>query len=153
MAIDLEQVYERLFAYCKAENFAGYDPFDGLNSRLFQMTPLKYSRLARLAWLQMIKRVAYNLRPALRVEKGVNPKGLALFALAELSRFRRVFSRSLCENARVRRVRIVPDLWDLRLYRPVERAEGYARRALPFAAKRAVQAASVSAVSSETGGC
>lgn len=99
MAIDLEHVYERLFAYCKAENFAGYDPFDGLNSRLFQMTPLKFSRLVRLAWLQMIKRSAINLRPALLVEKGVNPKGLALFALAELSRFRATNEQIHSDNA------------------------------------------------------
>ena len=100
MAIDLEQVYERLFAYCKAEDFAGYDPFDGLNSRLFQYTPIKHSRLARIAWLQMIKRVAYNLRPILRVEKGVNPKGLALFALAELARFRVTNTQIYVDNAK-----------------------------------------------------
>ena len=100
MAIDLEQVYGRLFAYCEAENFAGYDPFDGLNSRLFQMTPLKHSRLARLAWLQMIKRVAYNLRSALLVEKSINPKGLALFALAELSRFRATNVKTHADNSK-----------------------------------------------------
>lgn len=100
MAIDLEQVYERLFSYCKAENFAGYDPFDGLNSCLFQLMPLKYSRLSRLAWLQMIKRSAINLRPALLVKKGVNPKGLALFALAELARFRATKEQIHADNAK-----------------------------------------------------
>ncbi|MFM9903115.1 MAG: hypothetical protein ACKVQJ_00920 [Pyrinomonadaceae bacterium] len=88
MAIDLETVYDRLFVYCQSENFAGYDPFDGLNSVLFQATPLKHMAPARLAWLQMVKRSAVNLRPVLRIKKGVNPKALALFALAELSRFR-----------------------------------------------------------------
>ena len=93
-------VYDRLFAYCAAENFAGYDPFDGLNSRIFQKTPLKYSRLARLAWLQTVKRSALNLRPALKIEKGTNPKGIALFALAELSRFRATYKASHAENAK-----------------------------------------------------
>ena len=99
MAIDLEQAYDRLYAYCKAEDFAGYDPFDGLNSRLFQLTPLKFFRSTRLAWLQIVKRSAINLRPALLVEKGINPKGLALFALAELSRYRTTHSESHAENA------------------------------------------------------
>ncbi|MBK7391827.1 MAG: aspartate-semialdehyde dehydrogenase [Chloracidobacterium sp.] len=88
MSIDLKQSYDRLFAYCKREDFAGYDPFDGLNSVLFQITPLKHVRLARLALLQAVKRSPVNLRPILGVKKGVNPKGLALFALAELSRYR-----------------------------------------------------------------
>nr|HQU93616.1 hypothetical protein [Pyrinomonadaceae bacterium] len=42
----------------------------------------------RVAWLQMVKRSPWNLRPLLRVPKGLNSKGLALFALAELSRYR-----------------------------------------------------------------
>lgn len=94
------QTYNELFAYCEAENFAGYDPFDGLNSRLFQATPLRHFRLARLAWLQTVKRSAVNLRPALKVEKGVNPKGVALFALAELSRFRAAYKPQHAVNAK-----------------------------------------------------
>jgi rhamnogalacturonyl hydrolase YesR len=94
------QTYNELFDYCAAENFAGYDPFDGLNSRIFQATPLRHFRLARLAWLQMVKRSARNLRPALKIEKGVNAKGLALFALAELSRFRATYKPEHAENAK-----------------------------------------------------
>jgi hypothetical protein len=77
---ELQTIYEKLFDYCEAENFAGYDPFDGLNSRIFQASPLKYFALPRLAFLQMVKRSAKNLRPALKIEKGVNSKGIALFA-------------------------------------------------------------------------
>jgi uncharacterized protein YyaL (SSP411 family) len=88
MSAELEKIYDDLFLYCRKDDFAGHDPFDGLNSRLFQSTPLKYAAPARLAWLQMIKRVPMDLRTALRVPKDVNPKGLALFTLAELSRFR-----------------------------------------------------------------
>jgi hypothetical protein len=98
--VNFLQTYNELFAYCEAENFAGYDPFDGLNSRIFQASPLKYSRTARLAWLQMVKRSARNLRPALKIEKGVNPKGIALFALAELSRFRATYKPNHAENAK-----------------------------------------------------
>src|SRR5436190_9254844 len=100
MASNLEDTYDRLYAYCEAEDFAGHDPFDGLNSVLFQLTPLKHVRLARLAWLQMIKRSPVDLRGVLRVKKGVNPKGVALFALAELSRFRATDDSVHADNAR-----------------------------------------------------
>src|SRR5436190_22032140 len=88
MARDYQDIYDRLYAYCEAEGFAGHDPFDGLNSVLFQLTPLKHVRVARLAWLQMMKRSPVDLRGPLKVKRGVNPKGLALFALGELSQFR-----------------------------------------------------------------
>src|SRR5438094_502775 len=100
MAPDLEDIYDRLYAYCEAEGFAGRDPFDGLNSILFQFIPLKHLRIARLAWLQMIKRSPVDLRSAMRVEKGVNPKGLALFALAELSRYRTTTKATHADNAK-----------------------------------------------------
>lgn len=100
MADDFEKIYDELFAYCEAENFAGYDPFDGLNSRIFRFLPLKYFAISRLAWLQMVKRAAKNLRPALKIEKGVNPKGIALFALAEISRFRTTYKSNHAENAK-----------------------------------------------------
>src|SRR5712691_9056195 len=32
----LEQAFADLFAWCRERDFAGYDPFDGLNSRLFR---------------------------------------------------------------------------------------------------------------------
>ena len=101
MASNLEDIYDRLYAYCEAGDFAGHDPFDGLNSVLFQLTPLKHVRLARLAWLQLVKRSPVDLRGVLRVEKGVNPKGVALFALAELSRFRATGDQEYGRNARL----------------------------------------------------
>ena len=100
MTLDLENVYDKLFTYCQNEDFAGHDPFDGLNSRLFQATPLKYLAPARLTWLQMVKRSERDLRPLLKVPKGVNPKGLALFASAEMSRFRVSQDKRHAANAR-----------------------------------------------------
>ncbi len=100
MTPDLEKIYEQLYSYCKSKDFAGYDPFDGLNSVLFNLTPLKHFAVTRLAWLQMVKRSPINLRPLLGVPKGVNPKGLALFALAEISRFRATSNSLHAENAR-----------------------------------------------------
>lgn len=88
MSIDVERVYERLYEYCSERDFAGFDPFDGLSSRLLQATPLKWIAPARLAWLQVIKRSPFDLRSLFLVPTGVNPKALALFGLAEQSRFR-----------------------------------------------------------------
>ncbi|HEX8188748.1 MAG TPA: hypothetical protein VF586_10370 [Pyrinomonadaceae bacterium] len=88
MGGELERVYEELRAWCRERGHAGHDPFDALNSRLFQSTPLRHSRLARLAWTQAFKRSPFNLRPLALVPAGRNAKGTALFALAALSRFR-----------------------------------------------------------------
>jgi hypothetical protein len=84
------RAYERLADWCRARQYAGYDPFDGLNSSLFQATPLlRHSRAARLAWTQLFKRSPVNLRRLARVPTERNPKGLALFTLAALADFRR----------------------------------------------------------------
>jgi hypothetical protein len=86
---ELETAYKKLKIWCRSQDYSGYDPFDGLNSRLFQLTPLKHFRLARLAWIQFFKRSPLNFRPLSFVPKGKNPKGLALFALAALAEHRR----------------------------------------------------------------
>jgi hypothetical protein len=83
-----ESIYEEVRAWCRARGYAGQDPFDALGSRIFQATALRRSRLARLAWTQAFKRSPVNLRALARVPAGRNPKGVALFALAELSRLR-----------------------------------------------------------------
>lgn len=88
MKADLVTVYDRLTENCRASGFAGFDPFDGLESRIFRATPLRHFRASRLAWQQVVKRSPVNLRPFFMVPKGLNSKGLALFALAEISRLR-----------------------------------------------------------------
>ena len=85
---DLNEIYTSLSERSRAEGYAGWDPFDGLESRIFQATPLRHLAPARVAWLQMVKRSPWNLRPFLRVPKGLNSKGLALFTLAEIWRYR-----------------------------------------------------------------
>jgi hypothetical protein len=87
--IDLQTAHRDLWKWCRARGFAGYDPFDGLNSRLFQATPFKNSRAARLAWTQFHKRSPINFRSLARIPRERNAKGIALFALAALADFRR----------------------------------------------------------------
>jgi hypothetical protein len=100
MPVSLTRIYDRLYAWCEARGFAGLDPFDGLNSRVFQATPLKNYRLPRLIFTQLLKRSPVNLRPLLGVEPSVNAKAIALFALAELSRYRVNGEDKHSENAR-----------------------------------------------------
>ncbi len=78
----------KLLAYCRANDWAGYDPYDALNSRVFQALPFLNFKWSRLALTQLNKRSPINLRPLLLVPKSQNPKGLALFlvSLLKLSR-------------------------------------------------------------------
>jgi hypothetical protein len=71
--------FKKLHNSLKENNYKGYDPYDGLNSKLFQVTPLKYSAYARLAWIQLFKRNPVNLRKLFLVPKEYNPKALGLF--------------------------------------------------------------------------
>jgi hypothetical protein len=85
---ELERAFESLANWCRARDYAGHDPYDGLNSRIFQATPFKRWRAARLFWTQLFKRSPINFRSIARVPAEKNAKGIALFALAALARFR-----------------------------------------------------------------
>lgn len=76
----IQTSFRKLEAFCRRENFQGFDAFDGLNSRVFQSLPIiKNASLARLAWIQFFKRSPINLRNLAAVKKDFNPKGIALF--------------------------------------------------------------------------
>lgn len=66
--------------YCEKEHFKGWDPYDGLNSRLFQAMPLlKRFALCRLLVIQGFKRMPVNMRRLALVPKEYNAKGIGLF--------------------------------------------------------------------------
>lgn len=69
----------RLKSYCESEDFKGWDPYDGLNSKVFRATPLKSWDIARLAWIQGFKRSPINFRRLLLVPKQHNAMGIGLF--------------------------------------------------------------------------
>jgi len=73
------EVMRRLLRYCEANDWAGYDPYDALNSELFKSLPTLDNRFGRLAWTQMLKRMVFNVRPFLRIPKTQNAKAFALF--------------------------------------------------------------------------
>jgi len=117
----VQQAFDDLLAWCRAHDFAGYDPFDALNSRAFQLTPLNRSRTARLIWTQAIKRFPLNLRPLAFIPPQKNSKGLALFALATLSTYRRLKSTESETDARA----LLDELWRARIQGYKGAAWGY----------------------------
>ena len=68
-----------LHDYCEKEDYRGWDPFDGLNSELFNKSNLKNYYLPRLFLIQLLKRSPINFRKILKVPKDYNTKGLSLF--------------------------------------------------------------------------
>jgi len=68
------------------EEYSGYSKFDALESPLVHALSFNWW-LARLLWTQVVMRAPVNIRPLLRVRKGVNPKGVALFARANLTTY------------------------------------------------------------------
>ncbi len=88
---------EQLKKYILSENFHGYDPFDALNAPIFRSRFLRNNRLARLGAQQVLKRLPWNLRPLLKIEKGENPVtfGLCLQGFAYLEALRTVKCHSV----------------------------------------------------------
>lgn len=80
----LQQSITRLFDYCHQNDWSGFDPFDGLNSRIFNALPFVQNRVGRLVFIQAMKRSPLNFRPIFLVPKEENPKGLAVFCSALL---------------------------------------------------------------------
>jgi hypothetical protein len=79
---DIGVATQKLLAYCRANDWAGYDPYDAVNSRLFTALPMLDRRIPRLVLTQLLKRLPVNVRPLLAIPKTQNPKGLALFLQA-----------------------------------------------------------------------
>ena len=80
--MDIEQLkaFNKLRLYCEAEQFKGWDPYDGLNSKVFQSIPfLNRSAICRLIMIQGFKRMPFNMRSLFLVPKEYNSKGIGLF--------------------------------------------------------------------------
>lgn len=80
----LRLVSRQLLAYCAANDWAGYDPYDALNSQLFTKLPLLDATLPRLVLTQSLKRSPINFRSMLLIPKRQNSKAIALFLSASL---------------------------------------------------------------------
>lgn len=80
---EINKTINKLKEHCEDENFKGYDPFDGLNSRFFDFFPIfRKCDFFKLAWIQFFKRSPINFRRIAGIKKEYNPKGLGLFLSA-----------------------------------------------------------------------
>jgi hypothetical protein len=95
---DVQHVTLELLDYCRKNNWAGYDPYDALNSPLFEAMPVLDSRLPRLALTQLLKRSPINIRPLFGIPPTQNPKALGLFLTALL----KLWKLGLSEEIEVR---------------------------------------------------
>lgn len=95
--------------YGRKEQYAGYDPYDTLNSPLAGVLSLG-SRFGRIALTQFGRRSPVNFRPLLLVRKGVNPKALALFLEGSVKLYKTLQDDRYLEDTRI----LVQKLADLR---------------------------------------
>ena len=79
---ELLSIYRALEAGLRSADYKGWDPFDGLNSRLFIGLGMNRSRFLRLAWIQFFKRSPINFRRLAAVPRSENPKAIALMSMA-----------------------------------------------------------------------
>ena len=88
MISDLGNTVLKLLHFCQASDWAGYDPYDALNSKAFKAIPVLNSRIPRIMLTQTLKRSPFNIRPFLFIPKTQNAKAVALFltAFVKLSR-------------------------------------------------------------------
>lgn len=74
----------KLFSYCQSRNWAGIDPYDAVNSKIFEALPILDRRIPRLIFTQALKRSVINFRGLLLVPPTQNPKALGLFLISAL---------------------------------------------------------------------
>lgn len=97
MDAELRAAILKLLAFCEGGNWAGYDPYDALNSKALMALPFLNWRIPRLLLIQALKRSPFNIRPLLFIPKVQNAKAIALFvsAFVRLSRAQDIGVRHL----------------------------------------------------------
>ncbi len=55
----------KLLDFCRVNDWAGYDPYDALNSKVLEALPFLNSRVPRIVLTQALKRSPFNIRPIL----------------------------------------------------------------------------------------
>lgn len=97
--------------FIRSEEYRGYDPYDGLESPLFDLPFLDRARIPRWGFQQVLKRLPFQIRPLLGIRKGYNPVTLALCAQAMTWRDR---AEGVCDERRAEVERLVDELARLR---------------------------------------
>ncbi len=79
-----EAATRKMLAYCQANDWAGIDPYDALNSRIFLALPFLDRRIPRLVMTQALKRSPFNIRSLMLIPPTQNPKAFGVFLKASL---------------------------------------------------------------------
>jgi hypothetical protein len=69
---------QEMLSYIESADYAGYDPYDAMNSSLLQRIGAR-SKSVRVGATHFVRRSPVNLRPLFGIPKGHNPKGIGLF--------------------------------------------------------------------------
>ncbi|WP_206536747.1 hypothetical protein [Halorubrum kocurii] len=84
---DTAAVCRNALVWARERDYAGYDPYDGLNSPI--LSALSRHWLLRLLSIHGVQKFPLNLRPYLGIPERRNPKGIGLFASAYLNEYER----------------------------------------------------------------
>ncbi len=95
MEIDIVKSLQELIDYSEAEKFAGYDPYDVLNSKLLRNSTNYLSALL----IQVQKRNPINIRPLLGIGKEYNPKAIGLLLKSCALNYQRTGEKRYLDNA------------------------------------------------------
>ena len=76
--MNVGQAIRELCNCVESADYAGYDPYDALNSTVLRLFSFN-NKWGRIAVTQTLKKCPLNLRSLLFVNKGHNPKGIGLF--------------------------------------------------------------------------
>ncbi len=87
-------------AYCRANDWAGYDPYDALNCPLFGLLPLLNRRLPRLVLTQLLKRSPINCAAPARNSQDSESQGAGALFLSAFVILQRTKS-GICEEGDV----------------------------------------------------
>jgi rhamnogalacturonyl hydrolase YesR len=83
----IDSSLEKVLAYAEQRQYTGYNKYDALDSKFLMFMSFRIKFL-RLLYSQVVMRFPFNIRPLLFVPKSRNPKGIALFAMAYMNRYK-----------------------------------------------------------------
>jgi len=90
--------FDKLKSYCEYNEYLGWDPYDALNSELFQWIPLNNLPFSKIAFIQFFRRSPVNLRKLFLVPKKYNSKSISLFLLGYCDLYRLAEQKLYIDN-------------------------------------------------------
>ena len=94
----IEQSLKKLEKCIEKEGYEGYDPYDGLQSPI-SIIAFK-NKYLRYTIMQGNRLFPFNIRPVIGIKKGINPKGMALFASAYINIYKKTKNKKYLNKAK-----------------------------------------------------